>query len=1363
MKGLIQCHSEQSRYDSAMNVKTLCERAKELDYKAVTLTDHGTLTGIDDFVAAAKVAGIKPIPGVELYVIDENAPIKKRYHLILLAVDDLGYQGISKIVSFSNKKIDLDGFPTVCKEDLKNFFGTDSKYHGHVIATSACVGGVLAGIYISPFDSFKEIKKLEKMQSKYSSPMKGSYEKNHDAYEKNEQEIKKYVGIKDHLQLLAKKAYKKKEKDVEKLKAANPDLYEEAYMQLQKEKEESEKAKVYLVEIREKISLMKKYNTQIKAKMIDEKESNEKWIEYQKKIDAIKKATPKKEMLYDIAKKEAIYYENVFGKNNFFIELQYHGFIGSDGVTDIEKWAMPNLVRIAKETKIPMVAANDAHMATNSENDVRARQIIRSVPLAKKKMVSEIREGDRELYLKTEDELRFVLREIADEDTINEAILNTYSICDRCNCSFNYGTHYPKYPYLKEGETSDVALRKMATNGIKERYKNPDNWDKVRQERFEYELSVISKMGYSDYFLIVQDFLAFGRKLGHLSEENLDYLKDNIKSLTLSELIEYVDSHQTEVGLSVGPGRGSAAGCLIAYLIGITDIIDPLQYDLLFERFLNEDRVTMPDVDSDFSPDIRDLVVEYCKKLYGVETVANIVTKGVMAPRSAVRNTARVIGLEKERSDYYLSLADKIAKLIPMEVGTNFASCEAELNAEFADNEDDSYEIREIKKDAREIIEQAKLVEGVFINYGMHAAGVIIADGNPIDEYVPLMKDDKSGDMKVQCNMSQAEEIHGLLKFDFLGLRNLKIITLAIRSIKKRYGIEIDVKALPFEKEVFDNIFSTGKTGSVFQFESAGMKKMLKNFRPDSFEDLIALVSLYRPGPMDFIPQYINSKFHPETITYLCPELKPILEKTYGCIVYQEQVMEIVQKLAGFSLSQADNVRRYMSKKKMDKLSHEKDAFVYGDPERNIDGCVKRGIDESVSVELFNTMIDFAKYAFNKSHAAAYALVSYITAYLKFHYPSDYMCAVLMCTDDIKKIPSVLNDCREMGIHILPPSINKSEMNFTVVDDSILFGLKSIKNTRSAYIRKIIDSRENYGNFRSVKDFLKRDLVDKSTAEGLIAAGAFDEFNKNRYAILKTYETASEIVKKIATKLEDRKKLEEEEEEKKETKRYKNAILKNTQDLQILTEQFELLRIPDGPEDKKQKMLKEKEILGFFVSSHPLDEYRKPEDLGCTPINDLSSDIKTTTVLGLVENYEVKKRKSDGKPMAFFDLEDKTGIIHVCCFTKTYDEYLELLGEDEILKIYGNVNVETDELSGESQIQIFAKEISKIEPDLKEICLKIDSMADWKETLESLQKNGLITSSGHPLCLFDSLYNEFRKTKFYVSGSIKKNDAYKIM
>lgn len=597
MKGLIHCHSENSRYDSPMDVNTLCKRSKELGYEAVTLTDHGTLTGIDDFVKAAKEVGIKPIPGVEAYVQEDESKYGRR-HLILLAKDDIGYQGISKAVTESNKRIDSNGFPRMNKEILQKYFGVKSKYHDHVIATSACAGGILAGILLSPFEFEKKNTKLREKLKKYESPKSESYKRNCDKLKRKNDDLNDLVEKREELNTLSKKAFKKKENALAKLqKTASEEEYQEAYDALMKEKNESEEAKKELEKVRISISIIKKDITTIKGKIKESEESQAHFNEIMNEIKENANNIVPVENLYNKVLEESKFYDETFGHGNFYIEMQNHGYLINDVDKEYksEEISMPQLLKVADELDIKIVAANDAHIPDNSENSLRARQIISSLRFAKKGFITTIQEGDKELYLKTEEELEKALSEIIPNDRAKEAIQNTYKICEECNCEFKNGEHYPKFKGLLPGETADEALRRMTLAGIEKRFPKKIGWTKEYKERMEYELQVISEMGYSDYFLIVQDFLEFGRKLGHLSNVSLQYLKSVIKTISLKDLVIFVDTHQEEVGFAVGAGRGSAAGSLVAYLVGITNIIDPLQYALLFERFLNKDRVSMPE------------------------------------------------------------------------------------------------------------------------------------------------------------------------------------------------------------------------------------------------------------------------------------------------------------------------------------------------------------------------------------------------------------------------------------------------------------------------------------------------------------------------------------------------------------------------------------------------------------------------------------------------------------------------------------------------------------------------------------------------------------------------------------------------
>lgn len=587
VKGLIHCHSENSRYDSGMSVKALVKKAKELGYQAVSLTDHGTLSGIDDFLIAAEAEGIKPIYGVELYV--KKAEEDRRLHLVVVAKDDLGIKAINKVVTESNLHIDNKGKPIATLEILEKYFSETSKYHGHVFATSACVSGVLAGEYLKNIYIDEDIAKIKKKLKNIGD--EESYQKNKESLEKTEEHLNKLSEIKEGLQKLAKKPYKKKENALKKLEG-KPE-YEEALNQLNAEKQESKNAASALERANLEITLTRNNMKSIKEQITSYEAtvaSNKPLVE---KIEALEKSKTTKEEAYANVKSAARYYDKLFGHGNFFVELQYHGYIHETTGIDIEKAVFPVLVEIAKEENIPMSVATDGHMPDGSEESIRIRYIMRALSLAQYKILPEINPGDHELYLKSEKDLKKSLMMIADEETIDQAIENTYMICGACEYQLKAGEHYPKFNGCRNGMTASEELRAMAEENISVKF--PDGFSEEYKKRLNYELEVISSMGYSDYFLIVQDFLSFGRKLGYLSSSSLDYLREHIKEMSLDELNKYVDSKKEKNGIVVGPGRGSAAGSLVAYLVGITNIIDPIKYDLLFERFLNKDRVSMPE------------------------------------------------------------------------------------------------------------------------------------------------------------------------------------------------------------------------------------------------------------------------------------------------------------------------------------------------------------------------------------------------------------------------------------------------------------------------------------------------------------------------------------------------------------------------------------------------------------------------------------------------------------------------------------------------------------------------------------------------------------------------------------------------
>ena len=756
---------------------------------------------------------------------------------------------------------------------------------------------------------------------------------------------------------------------------------------------------------------------------------------------------------YDKAKEVALRYNNIFGENNFFLELQDH----MDGSVD-QQTVNQSLMRMHQETGIPLVATNDCHYI--SPEDAEAHDILLCIQTN-----TTVDEADRmryeggQYYVKSPEEMYSLF------PYAHQACENTYKIAQRCNVEFEFGNYKLPVFDVPDGKTAVEYLSELALNGLKERY--GEVTPKLK-ERLDYELSIIIQMGFVDYFLIVWDFIK--------------YAKDN--------------------GISVGPGRGSAAGSIVAYSLRITDI-DPIKYDLIFERFLNPERVSMPDIDIDFCYERRGEVIDYVRRKYGNDQVVQIVTFGTMAARNAIRDVGRALNIP------YADV-DRVAKMVPQELHITIEKALVK-NPEFK-------EIYDTDPTVKHLIDMSMKLEGLPRHTSTHAAGVIISD-RPVEDYVPLNLNVKDNAITTQYTMTICEEL-GLLKMDFLGLRTLTVIQNAFKEIERNYGLKFDGHSIDYgDREVYD-LISSGKTLGVFQLESPGMTSFMKELRPNNIEDIIAGISLYRPGPMDFIPKYIDGKNNPSHIKYTHPLLEPILRNTYGCIVYQEQVMQIVQELAGYSLGRSDMVRRAMSKKKADVMAKERENFINGLGD-SVPGCVKNGIPANIANIIFDEMTDFAKYAFNKSHAACYAVVAYQTAWLKTHYPAEFMAALMTSVQDRPdKIALYIANCKTMNIGILPPDINESLSNFSVSDGNIRFGLSAIKGVGSNNITSIMKNRSNEGNFKSLHQFLDRmgSNINSKTIESLIYAGAFDSLGGKRSQYIQSY-------KKMYDGLNSRKKL----------------------------------------------------------------------------------------------------------------------------------------------------------------------------------------------------------------------------------------------
>ncbi|MEQ6360186.1 DNA polymerase III subunit alpha [Thermoanaerobacter thermohydrosulfuricus] len=1055
----LHVHSEYSLLDGSCRIKDLIAKTKELNMKAIAITDHGVMYGVIDFYKEAVAQGIKPIIGCEIYVAPRSMQDREygidneNYHLVLLAKDMTGYKNLMKIVTVAS----IEGFyykPRVDREFLK-------EHSEGLIALSACLAGEVPS-YI----------------------LRGEYEK---------------------------------------------------------------------------------------------------------------------------AKEAALFYDSIFGRGNFYLELQDHGILEQQKVNK-------ELIRLSKETGIPLVATNDVHYL--EKKDAKAHEVLLCIQTGKT-----IDDEDRmsfptdEFYLKSPEEMENLF------SCCKEAIENTEKIADMCNVEFEFNkTKLPKYD-LPEGVDSYEYLRNLCYEGLYKRYKNPG---KEVIERLDYELSVIKQMGYVDYFLIVWDFIKFA--------------KDN--------------------GIMTGPGRGSAAGSLVAYTLGITNI-DPIKYNLLFERFLNPERVSMPDIDSDFCYERRQEVIDYVVKKYGKDNVAQIITFGTMAARAVIRDVGRAL-------NYPYAEVDTIAKMIPFELGMTIdkaLSLNPELKARYENEEK-----------VKQLIDISRSLEGLPRHASTHAAGVVISK-EPLVNYVPLQKNEDS--IVTQFPMTTLEEL-GLLKMDFLGLRTLTVIRDTIEMVKKNKGVIIDFDSMEYDDLKVYELISKGETEGVFQLESSGMKQFMAELKPKNLEDIIAGISLYRPGPMDQIPRYLANRNHPESIVYDHPLLKPILDVTYGCMVYQEQVMQIVRDVAGYSLGRSDLVRRAMAKKKMDVMEQERKNFIYGivDEEGNVivPGALRNGLDEATANKLFDEMLDFANYAFNKSHAAAYAVIAYQTAYLKRYYPVEFMAALLNSfVDNLDKIAFYVQVCKKMGIKVLPPDINESDSYFTVVEDKIRFGLSAVKNVGLNMTMEIVSERERNGKFKSVVDFFERmqdSQLNKKAVESLIKAGAFSSCGVRRSQLLSVYDKLMENIKKN-----------------------RNNNLNGQISLFGEVEQSHGVEFefPDLEEFPKNRLLSmEKETLGLYISGHPLEEYMEdiPKITNATTLDFKVSeeemfqpklqDNQEVVIAGVIATKKIKFTKNNNM-MAFVTIEDLYGTVEVIVFPTVYEKYSSIIKEDNPVVVRGKVSLKEEE------------------------------------------------------------------------------------
>ena len=1255
-RNFLHIHSTFSVGDSAQSAEDIVRRVKELGGENVTLTDHRTLLGIDPFMEAGKKYGVNTIPGVEADVIlpekyakslsngipeREEALKKIRNHLVLIPYDYSGFQAISHAMRDANtnqQQVNKTAYACLTDEMLgKHFMGNP-----RVFASSACIQGPLAYLLLYNFRIKERISERIELAGSYREDFL-TYEEA-DRKERDARKRIKALGKEITVQTKPlKKTFQKRLKNWQ-LKKETAEPGSKAYLKAEMEvfslesqvKDAQEKAEL-LGRKMKVLTEEKEYYTSAK---VNTAKGHNRYSKITAEIDSLQTLLIDGDLLYSLCMERLKELKDIFP--HFYIELQYHGM-------KEEKYVMPLMLKLADETNTPIIASNDAHITDSTVQSVEARRLIRFNFFKKSEKITE---SDRQLYIKSDEELINELACVIPQERAQEAVGNLH-LLEQCHVVFPQENHYPK---VKEGRSFLELLQQAREEKI-----CCGKWDDAHEGRLQHEIKVIQSMGYVDYHMVVEHFCRIGRLLGKVPEERRDEICQHF-----ADLEEWIQTEGFDTGVGIGPGRGSAVGSLVCYLLGITNI-DPLEHDLLFERFLNPERVSMPDIDTDIASGIRPILIAYLRWYYGENAVCSIGTVTTYGAKAAIQLAGRdradqLYGNDKEGKRRYLrEVTYPVSDLVPDAPGTTMESCEQDVLKRI-----------ESSDEMMLIWNRAKLIENCVSGTGIHAGGIIISDNDNVNDYVPLAWNEEKQVWVAQCDMIKAEE-KGLLKMDLLGLNNLDIENQCLHLIKQYQGIGVNLDTIPFEDEIFTEIYGKGNTNNVFQVESDGMKRMLREFQPACFEDIILLVAAYRPGPMQYLDDVIAVKKGKKKVSYRHPFLEPILSKTYGAVIYQEQVMQIFQKLAGYSLGSADLVRRAMSKKKIDKLEKERKAFINGDADRKIDGCITRGVDTETAEKIFDEMMEFAKYAFNKSHAAAYSLVSYQTAWLKYHYPKEYLCALFNLKNQ-DKYGSVFQDCDLYQIKLLPPDINSSYYDFVLEGECIGYGLRGIKGIGEAD-REIVDriciERRN-GPFTSFSDFLLRVIplddeghirLPKEFLETIIKVGAFDTFFPDREFLLDILAETSKVV--AACPNEFRTQLQAFE---------INGIAKN----------------------RTYNLHQEVQLLGAVVSEHPLEEYWEDAIYGCTPVSNLNDG--QVSVLGfVVEGDRVRTKK--GADMIRMTIQGNTGICNVLFLGQAYAKY-ETEWEyylNRVVKVRGSCKSGT----------IFGNSIRELKPGADRYCLDL--------------------------------------------------------
>ena len=1159
------------------------------------------------------------------------------------------------------------------------FFKENQRFTGHIIATSSDADGILAKCTTK---NIRDRERAEAIQKKiYDMDVSDEdLEKTNKKLSKAKEELESFKTEKKEIEKRAKKNFTKKYERAEKITDAEEK--EKALDEIRKEEQDSKLADSELEKIKGKISRKQKRITQLagEKKKTEVSLSDKKALE--EEIKQINENHFDEQRLYEEAEKRLSLLKSVFA-DDFYIEFMFHG-------KEEEAVSMPILEQLAFDTGTKTILSNEVHILNDTEDDIARWFAVKS--LNGNSWVDRIPEA-REYRMKTEEEIANYIFGLTSEEAINNSLRNMSDIADSCSFAWPEEKHYPKYE-SPDGKTAEQTLCDKTKENIKKLFKG-NEWTKEYDDRLKYELSVINKTGYADYTLIISEILEEGRK----------------------------GNHDGKIGSYIGPGRGSGAGSIVNYLMRITHI-DPIKYDLIFERYLNVERISPPDIDSDIATSVRATLVRYITKKYSKQEnkvgVCTITTKQRLTAKAAIRAAGRIVS-----SKYYgtaaklYSVADRIAKEIPNELHITLGECLESLNDTFPDDTE------------QEIIYYATLIENVLSGYGTCLPGMIISDNGDVTEYAPVINMGTTEEpvWNIQYDKEESEGI-GMLKLDALGLTTLDTISNTMQRVYETRGKKIDIDNIMFEDKVFQGIYQKGDTNGVFQCESAGMKKMWLQLKPDCIDDIIAGVALYRPGPMDFIPDYIKGKHNPKSIHYITKQLEPILSKTYGQIVYQEQVMRIVRDLAGFSMGRSDLVRRAMSKKKESIMNAERKNFIYGNKEENIPGCISNGIREEDAGKIYDLMIDFAKYAFNKSHAAAYAIVSYQSAWLKYHYPKEFLIET-MNLEKPENLPIFIEECRRKGYVVKNPDINKSSLAFDEYDDEIYYGLGSVKGVKNN-ASKIIENRGT--GYRNFQDFLFRSEANKSVVKALICAGAFDSMDYTRAGLLSIYEslmTKTQKYKLLKTRIAQK-------EEKLKVGSYKTAteekrlissLDKDTTTASQIYEELKNVFIP-YLKDKQEDILEmEKEYLFTYISRHPLDGYMEILK-NYTPLSDIEEgDVK---VAGIVSDIKIVTTKKTNREMAIFTISDKTDKKKVVCFPDTYEKYSTFLREDNILRIYGAYK---KEYNGD-EMNIIPTYINQVASKENQYLVRIKNMDEWEnETAEVIRP--YLASNGSGVILYD--------------------------